>query len=236
MKMRRDLICSALAATAFAFCPNANAAPEGREAVSRHAQVDDELAQDLAGWASRLSGRASAPGAELPVFVALADDALSRTVCGAQHGGCRGVVAAYDTDRLRVVYRASLDMRDPTDQSFIVHELVHWLQHQARGASMLSTCEEVLDAEHEAYRVQNLYLTRFKQWQRMGAVLRFTYCTGDTSEQDEPAIRVDMSTGPTTAARPPAPPAAADRSPMPPHDGRGARRWPSHTSHKEERP
>jgi hypothetical protein len=179
----------------------ARAAPIAATKPSRHAAIDGELARDLAGWAARLSGHRAAPDDALPEFSPMADDELARVVCPAQRDGCRGIVAAYDTDRRRIVYRWSLDMRDPTDQSFIVHELVHWLQHRLRGQALIDRCEDVLRAEQAAYRVQNEYLTRFKQWQRMGDILRFTSCPADASAAGEPTVRMDASSGPIRAQR-----------------------------------
>jgi hypothetical protein len=168
----------------------------------RRARIDAELGDDLAGWAARLTGRSVPTANPLPTFMPLPDDALANTVCPERPIGCRGLVAAYDTDRRRIVYRASLDMRDPTDQSFIVHELVHWLQHVERGPDFEASCESVLAAEREAYAAQNLYLIRFKQWQRVGEVLRFTFCNADARQAGEPTVRFDASTGPITATHP----------------------------------
>jgi len=176
-------------------------AADPRRVVPRHGRIDTELSADLIGWATRLSGRATAPKDEPPALVPLVDDELALTVCPDRPGSCRGLVAAYDTDRRRIVYRASLDMRDPTDQSFIVHELVHWLQHVDRGAALEASCESMLDAERKAYEVQNRYLVRFKQWQRVGEVLRFTFCNAADVHAGEPTVRFDASTGPITATR-----------------------------------
>lgn len=169
---------------------------------SRHAVIDAELLLDFRGWASRLSGRAEPKDAAPPALIPLSIDDLTRTVCSSHPRGCSGLVAAYDTLGRRIVYRASLDMRDPTDQSFIVHELVHWLQHLAQGDRLDADCPAVLAAEREAYGVQNLYLARFKQWQRVGEVMRFTFCPADTAgAAADPVVKFDASTGPITAGR-----------------------------------
>jgi hypothetical protein len=58
----------------------------------------------------------------------------------------------------------------------------------------------VLAAEREAYAVQNEYLTRFRQWQRVGEVLRFTFCNASpAASASAPTVRFDASTGPITA-------------------------------------
>ena len=141
--------------------------------------ADADLIADLLGWASRLSGLPPAPAGQRPTLTALPQTELAREVCGSQAADCRGLVAVYDTDQRRIAYADTLDMRDPSDQSVLVHELVHHLQHQARGARMHENCEAVLASEREAYAVQNRYLERFKQWRRAGEQMRFTACPQD---------------------------------------------------------
>lgn len=193
------------------------------DGVPQRACIDAELAADLVGWASRLSGRAQPATAVLPRLQPLSHDDLARTVCPERPGSCRSLVAAYDTVGRRIVYRASFDLRDPTDQSFIVHELVHWLQQLERGEAIEASCQLVLAAEREAYAVQNQYLTRFGQSRRVGEMLRFTYCdpSADAAPPAEPTLRFDAPTGPITAtdaaplARPPAPAASVPASGTP---------------------
>jgi hypothetical protein len=185
----------------------AGAAP-ARGDVPRHARIDAELAADLAGWAQRFSGLARLADAPLPALQPLAEDELARTVCPQQPGACRGIVAAYDTTLRRIVYRHTLDMREPMDQSFIVHELTHWLQHLQRGSDLEDSCASVIAAERQAYAAQNRYLDHFRQWQRAGEMLRFTFCPEDRpggAPAAEPSVRFDASTGPITLPRAPAP-------------------------------
>ena len=203
--MLHDLARQALAAEALALalscigqttaCPTAD--------VPERACVDAELASDLVGWAARLSGRSQPAAAVLPLLQPLPLEELARTVCPERPGSCRGLVAAYNTVSRRIVYRATLDMRNPTDQAFIVHELVHWLQHLERGDAIEDSCRSVLAAEREAYAVQNQYLTRFQQLQRVGEMLRFTYCdaSADARPPADPAVNFDASTGPITATQ-----------------------------------
>lgn len=101
--------------------------------------------------------------------------ALQALVCGSR-GDCRGLVASYDTDQRHVLYVDRLDMHDPTDQSFIAHELVHFLQHRLRGDALMACCADVIAAERGACTVQNLYLDRIRQWRRVGEMLRFMHC------------------------------------------------------------
>ncbi|WP_156901233.1 hypothetical protein [Azohydromonas australica] len=171
------------ALAAMTAAPPAAAAPR-----PGHAAIDAVLAADLLDWASRLSGLPSPPGEPLPQLIPLPQREIEKTVCPERRGGCGSLVAVYDTDRRRVLYRDTLDMRDPTDQSFIVHELVHHLQFLQRGAALFATCQSTLAGEAQAYRVQNLYQTQFRQWQRMGEILRYMHCDGSTGA--EPVARL----------------------------------------------
>ncbi|MDZ5459120.1 hypothetical protein [Azohydromonas lata] len=168
-----------LAANAPALAPASRMPPA---AASRHAAIDAVLAADLLAWASRLSGLPNPPGEALPRFIPLPQREIARTVCDDRPAGCESLVAVYDTDRRHILYRDTLDMRDPTDQSFIVHELVHHLQFLQRGESLFASCQSTLSGEAQAYRVQNLYQDHFRQWQRMGEVLRYMHCDGSGAE------------------------------------------------------
>ena len=122
----------------------------------------------MLGWACRLSdlalpqGGLPADALPQPQPLVLAD--LAATVCPNAPASCRGLLAAYNTERRRIVYRDTLDMRNPIDQSFIVNELVHFFQHRTHGADLHVTCESVLASERQADDVQNAYLARFRNW------------------------------------------------------------------------
>jgi hypothetical protein len=167
-----------LAANAAATAPSSRLQP----ARPGHAAIDAALAADLLGWASRLSGLPNPPSEALPRFVPLPQREIARIVCADRPAGCDALVAVYDTDRRRILYRDTLDLRDPTDQSFIVHELVHHLQFLQRGQALFASCQSTLAGEAQAYRVQNLYQAQFRQWQRMGEILRFMHCDGGAGE------------------------------------------------------
>jgi hypothetical protein len=156
--------------------------------TNRHAAIDPDLAADLMAWASRLSGLTDLEPRRPPALVPLPPQDIEAQVCPDSPAGCRSLVAVYDTDRHRVLYRSSLDMRDPTDQSFIVHELVHHLQYLHRGPAIFATCPAIVQSEREAYAAQNLYQRQFRQWQRMGEVMHFMHCEG-AAAQGAPVVR-----------------------------------------------
>ena len=165
-----------------------SARPPPQGTTPRHAVIDAALAADLLGWASRLSGLPNPPAEPPPALVPLPPARLRATVCPEHPQHCGSLVAVYDTDRRRVLYRDTLDMRDPTDQSFIVHELVHHLQFLQRGEALFASCHSTLAGEAQAYRAQNQYQAQFRQWQRMGEILRFMHCDG--SDSSEPVARL----------------------------------------------
>lgn len=154
----------------------------------RHSRIEAELAADLMGWASRFSGLPDLAPAEPPTLVPLSPGEMQSQVCPESPAGCPSLVAVYDTSARRVLYRASLDMRDPTDQSFIVHELVHHLQHQHRGDAIFASCAAIVESERQAYAAQNQYQQHFRQWQRMGEVMRFMHCD-EPAGAAEPVVR-----------------------------------------------
>ena len=144
--------------------------------------IEPALLRDLIAWAAEHRGRQLPAVNEAPALEALPDEALRQIVCTelAEHA-CRGLVAAYEPARKRIVYRASLDMRLAFDRSFIVHELVHWLQHRDGQAHAGAGCRAVMAAEREAYAAQNRYLHHHKVGRRMGGVLNFVGCPPEDS-------------------------------------------------------
>ena len=135
---------------------------------------DPALLQDLLRWAGKLTGLPTP--ATLPTLTALPERELARRVCPDEPRHCRTLIAVYDTDRTEILYRDTLDLRDETDQSYLVHELVHYLQHRRDGDALFADCPSVMRAESAAYAAQNRYLAHFKQWRRVGEMLRFTHC------------------------------------------------------------
>jgi hypothetical protein len=168
--------------------------------------VDPELYDDLIGWAEKLSGRAAPPEAVRPAVRRLDAAGISRQVCPTTPRSCQGLVGVYGSHDRTILLRDDLDLRDPTDQSFLVHELVHWLQHLADGDSLDASCRRVMSHESEAYRVQNQYLARFRQWRRVGEMLRFMHCPEDSA--GEPTLEPGGARDP----HPMAPPIAHPRA------------------------
>lgn len=153
-------------------------ADEGPSGGAAAALAEPQLGA-LLDWAVRLSGRRLADAGARPAVQALGDEALAEAVCGGAIPSpvpCKLVAAAYDPATRRIVYRASLNLAQPRDQSFLVHELVHWLQHAAGEPLGDAPCAAIFRAEREAYAAQNRFLEQHRVPMRMGQVLRFMSC------------------------------------------------------------
>jgi hypothetical protein len=76
-----------------------------------------------------------------------------------------------------VLYRVELDITKVWERSFLVHELVHWLQHQAQPDTQSEpSCMAYRAAEREAYTVQNRYLRHHQSGRRAGTMLNMLHC------------------------------------------------------------
>lgn len=163
---------------------------------ARLANIPPELLMDMVSWAVRLSGRQPPADGRMPDIMLISGEGLRATVCPEGGRNCNGLMAVYGTEQRHILLRDSLDMADPADQSFLVHELVHWLQHMDHGPAIEASCQAVLDAETEAYAVQNRYLRLFRQWMRVGEMLRFAHCEdgdGHRTAAAEPVIGLGSS-------------------------------------------
>jgi len=74
-----------------------------------------------------------------------------------------------------------LDERlDPEDSlyaaSVVVHEMVHYLQYEARGGRGFSDCDSAIQLEREAYQAQRDFLLRYGVYQPVGASLHHVGC------------------------------------------------------------
>jgi hypothetical protein len=154
-------------------------------------RVREEMLDDLMAWAVRLSGLPRA--ADRPEVISVSLASLTATVCPDDPASCRGLVAVYDTERIRVLVRDTLDLRELSSQSFIVHEFIHHLQHRAQGAALTSGCEQVMAAERQAYEAQNRFLQQHRQMLRVGEMLRGMRC--DRADASEPTVEPIGSRG-----------------------------------------
>ncbi|MCM2277778.1 MAG: hypothetical protein NDJ89_06850 [Oligoflexia bacterium] len=143
--------------------------------------LSPELFAFLLEMATSLSGYPALKPDRIPTVIALPEKAIIEEVCPTDPQNCRGLAAFFHTETRRIVYRDTFDMENDTDNSFLVHELVHALQFEVRGSALFETCPAAREAEREAYEIQNRYLKRQGQFARFGEGLRFWVCPEDRS-------------------------------------------------------
>lgn len=119
----------------------------------------DALIQSLFVWAVTLTGYTD-PGS-LPEVSAVSKTHLAESVC---EGDYCTAVAYYDSDSQTIFYDERMELaEDHGARGFIVHEMVHYLQHQHGILDDDSDCENRVLLEREAYRVQQYFLQEHKQ-------------------------------------------------------------------------
>ena len=114
--------------------------------------MDTLTATVLLSWASLLSGY---PAPEVSPAIRFEPHSFFvERVCGGRD--CR-VVGWYNDDNVIYIDEKHRDDDSTFAASLVVHELVHYLQHQS-GEFDSHSCEDSLRREREAYRVQNRYI------------------------------------------------------------------------------
>jgi len=135
-----------------------------------------ELLARLLAAAIRISNLPAVDLAELPPMEAVSAEQLSHKVCPDSPERCTMVAALFDTESYRIYLRNSLNLNDPMDNSFVVHELVHVLQFRKFGDAYFASCPKRIASEQQAYYVQNNYLGEEGIDWREGFLLRFMKC------------------------------------------------------------
>ncbi|HAO25357.1 MULTISPECIES: hypothetical protein [unclassified Methylophaga] len=119
-----------------------------------------ELINGLLVWAVTLTGYQQP--VDLPVVEAVSHQQLVKTLCEDQF--CTAV-AYYDTDTQIIYYDERMQLeQDQSARGFIIHEMVHYLQ-DLNGELVPSemSCEQRIEKEQEAYRVQQYFLQEHKE-------------------------------------------------------------------------
>ena len=141
--------------------------------------MDTTLITFLLDMAVKFTGLPAIPVEAMPDLQPVSRAEMQRRVCPEEAPGCGAIVALFDTDNYRILYLDQLDLDNPADNSFLVHEIVHVLQYHQKGEAIYADCTTLLRTEGQAYRAQNAYLRREGQLMRVGEVLRFTTCAAD---------------------------------------------------------
>lgn len=152
--------------------------------------VDSALLAYLLSAAVQLSGYPTVTIDELPEIRMVSRTVLRAEICPAASDGCDDLAAIFDTNSYRILIRDDLDLERASDNSFLVHELVHVLQYKLYGESIFDGCARTMRTENEAYRAQNLYLKREGQFLRYGEMLAFMACGQEDGTTSGSAIRL----------------------------------------------
>ncbi len=141
--------------------------------------ISAKLAADLLAIAIHWSGLPPIPAEQLPFLEPMSTEEITLTQCPYVLTACDGVVSLYDHENYVIIYRDTLDMDTVEDRSFIVHEMVHVLQHRAGLVPKPLTCIDVVRIEKQAYHVQNAYLRSEGSWLRVGLDDKSTHCKNE---------------------------------------------------------
>ncbi|HDZ16247.1 MAG TPA: hypothetical protein ENI26_02860 [Methylophaga aminisulfidivorans] len=95
------------------------------------------------------------PVSSSPILTPQSHQQLITTLC--QGKECNAL-AYYDDKSQTIFYDERLKASSTIAQGFIVHELVHFLQHQHSVVPDNASCEERISLEREAYQVQQRFL------------------------------------------------------------------------------
>jgi len=98
------------------------------------------------------------------------------------------------TRSLRILISDELDLQESSDNSFLLHELVHVLQFRYQSGSTFASCEDTLKSEREAYRAQNAYLRRQGRLERYGDMLMHVSCA-PVQPRGGTSVTLEMSPG-----------------------------------------
>jgi hypothetical protein len=138
--------------------------------------ISIELLSSLLAAAAQFSGLPTIDVSNLPPIDVISDATFVNTVCPGKPNRCAATVAAFNTERYRIVIRDSLNLDSPAENSFLVHELVHVLQYKKDGSTRFMTCEGVLESEREAFDAQNRYIRANGLALQEGIAVRYMHC------------------------------------------------------------
>lgn len=131
-----------------------------------------ELYAILMSWAVTLSGLP--PPNEMPEIVQVSHIYLVKTACSGHECKVMGWFPPGNT-----IY---LDQRlNPQENllasSIVVHEMVHYLQHQGTTRNQPFDCVSTISLERKAYAVQREYLLRYGVYQPVGVSMHNVGCS-----------------------------------------------------------
>jgi hypothetical protein len=126
--------------------------------------------------ASRLSGLPAIPAEQMSVVKSISQDEIIAMQCPEIPEECSTMVAFYDMEKNTIFLKNTLDLDTTIGQSFLLHEMVHVLQHKAFGKDIFDDCDNTVRSERLAYAVQNKFLINNGLFDRFGDSLAFMTC------------------------------------------------------------
>ena len=141
--------------------------------------ISQELITYLMTIAVRLSGFPAIPTEEYPLVKMLTQNEIIQFQCPEEPSACQNMVAFYEPEKNTIFLRDSLNLKITVDNSFLLHEMVHVLQHKSMGQDVFKDCANTLQSERQAYRVQNTYLVGSGLSDRFGDGLNYMVCSDD---------------------------------------------------------
>ena len=146
--------------------------------------MEPALIAKLLAAAIRLTELPAVEVASLPQIVSMSSERIAREICPERPGSCQTMIALFEPTKRRILYRDTLNMKLPKDQSFVLHELVHVLQYTQQGDAIFGSCQATMASEGQAYRAQDRFLGESGEEFRVGGVFRFMRC----EDSSNPAI------------------------------------------------
>lgn len=148
---------------------------------------DPDILEYLYSRATGLSGLHRFSENHNPPIYFLPKADLHREVCPHDPENCYNMVAVFDDIGYRILVRDDFKVSaslNSFDESFIIHELVHYLQYRTRGAEIFKNCQTLYQTELEAYKVQDAHLKREGDFHRMTPVFeRMFQCHDQDAQQ-----------------------------------------------------
>jgi hypothetical protein len=143
--------------------------------------MDPTLIAKLLAAAIRFTGLPAVDIATLPEIIAMSSQEITAQICPEKPSSCQTLIALYEPTKRRILYRNTLNMKLPKDQSFVLHELVHVLQYAQQGDAVFGSCKATMESEGQAYRAQDRYLGESGEEYRVGGLFRFIRCEDSTN-------------------------------------------------------
>jgi hypothetical protein len=153
---------------------------------SQSAAREDELFAGLMSWAVRLSSY-PAPD-KLPTVEFVPQAFFDDQACHGKH--CHvwgwypntGQDVVYVHEELRPLLADDSNPRSLLAASVVVHEFAHYLQAASRGFAPYS-CEQALELEREAYKLQSAYIVSYGRYLPVGVSMHGANCAGSANDE-----------------------------------------------------